>query len=133
MSKSLPLALSGLVCAAVFGLSACTDPAPSARPLPDAPQRLSDLVVTDPDFDFATTETVRLELQVPEGAAPQAVEAFDAEGRRLMDGAFKAGASVDLKVPVGKADTVKLRIGTGEDAVERELTVSADGQAVGKL
>ncbi len=112
-------------------LSGCTEPA--VTPPAAAPTRLADVVVTDPNFDFSTTQPVRLELTAAEGAAPQAVEVFDRDGRRLMDGAFRSGAALDLRVPVGKGDRVKLRVGTGNEAVERELTVDAQGRAVGTL
>ncbi len=136
MFTSMKASLRGLTCVGLMGLgvagAGCTSPNGEPGTTPE-PKRLADVVVTDPNFDFSTTQSVRLQLQVAEGAQPQAVEAFDADGRRLMDGAFKAGASIDLRVPVGRADKVKLRIGTGATAEERELTVGADGTATGNL
>lgn len=113
-------ALAGAGMAALLG---CADGS--------GPTSLEGLVITDPSFDFSTTETVRLDLVA--GAEPRAIEARDAEGRRLMDGAFKEGVSIDLKVPVGRAEVIKLRIGSGDDAVERELVVDASRRAVSEL
>ena len=113
------------------GLTACSDPA--FRPAPTEPKTLADVVVSDPNFDFGTTQSVRLQLRAAEGSEPKAVEVTDSEGRRLMDGAFKSGASIDLRLPVGKANTVKLRVGSGAEAVERELTVDGNATVVGDL
>lgn len=121
---SLALAALGLL-----GATACADVASDAA----APESLDQLEITDPNFDFSTSRAVRLELRADETATPQAVEVTDSEGRRLMDGAFRGSAVVDLKVPVGRDRTLKLRVGHGDDAVERDLTVDADLRAVGDL
>ena len=121
----------GLGASGLLLLSACTEP--TWQPAAESPKRLADVVVTDPDFDFATTQSVKVELQMAEGSAPQAIEAFDADGRRLMDGAFKSSASIDLRLPVGRANEVKLRVGSGDSAVERTLKVDANGRAGGDL
>ncbi len=117
------------------GLTACSDPSWRTTPPsePAEPKTLADVVVTDPNFDFSTTQSVRLQLRAAEGSEPKAVEVTDSEGRRLMDGAFKSGASIDLRLPVGKANAVKLRVGSGAEAVERELTVDGNATAVGDL
>lgn len=124
MKLSLSVAALGLL-----GATACVDASGGAS----APETLDQLVITDPNFDFSTSRAVRLELRADEATGPQAVEVTDSEGRRLMDGAFRGSAVVDLKVPVGRARTLKLRVGQGEDAVERELDVDADRRAVGEL
>lgn len=128
MPHALMNTLKCLACASALSLVGC---AQSAAPGDDVP--LAELVVTDPDFDFATTRTVRVELTAAEGAAPQAIEVSDSEGRRLMDGAFRSSVSMDLKVPVGRADTLQLRTGQGAQAVQRQLTVNARGVAGGDL
>jgi len=128
MPNALSNILKGLACAGVLGLVAC---AQSADPSDNLP--LAELVVTDPNFDFATTRTVRVELTAAEGAAPQAIEVSDAEGRRLMDGAFRSSVSMDLKVPVGRANTLQLRTGQGAQAVQQQLTVDERGVAGGDL
>ena len=134
MLRLLPLSLRRTAAAlALLGLGACTMPSAPSTPEGDAPERLADVVVTDPAFDFSTTSSVKLELRMAEGSQPRAVEAFDSEGRRLMDGAFKAGATVDVRVPVGRADKVTLRIGVGTNVEERVLSVGANGLAVGDL
>lgn len=125
-TKKMTLVVLGFGLAA---LSACVGAGDDAQ----GPERLDQLVITDPNFDFATTRTVQLELRAEDGAAPQAVEVADAEGRRLMDGAFRGSATIDLKVPVGRDGTLKLRVGKGVDAVERELDIDGDRRVVGSL
>ncbi len=113
----------------LLGATACVDASGGSS----VPESLDQLEITDPNFDFATSRSVRLELRAEEGAVPQAVEVTDSEGRRLMDGAFRGSAVVDLKVPVGRESTLKLRVGNGDDAVERALNVDANHRAVGDL
>ena len=74
-----------------------------------------------------------LELRADEAATPQAVEVTDSEGRRLMDGAFKGSAVVDLRVPLGQEGSLKLRVGRGEQATERTLEVDANLRAAADL
>ena len=123
------LAAALAVVTAAAALAGCTAPTFNEA----EPQRLADVKVSDPNFDFGTSQTVRLELTAAAGAQPQALEVTDSEGRRLMDGAFKSGASIDLKVPVGRAQSVTLRVGQGDAATERVLTVDAQQRAVGAL
>ena len=113
----------------VVGLSACADVATDGQ----TPDSLDQLVITDPDFDFSTSRSVRLELRAEDGAAPKAVEVADSEGRRLMDGAFRGSATIDLKVPVGRDRTLKMRVGQGDDVVERDLEVDAERRVVSGL
>ncbi|MCA9556589.1 MAG: hypothetical protein KC933_41585, partial [Myxococcales bacterium] len=81
--------------ALALGLSAC------AQGLGEVGegQGLADLQITDPDFTFATNQSVSLTVQASAGA-PERVEVSDAEGRRLMEGAFLGDATVELKVPL---------------------------------
>lgn len=122
----LSLAIGAL---GLLGATACAD-ASGGSSVPDS---LDQLEITDPNFDFATSRSVRLELRANEAIGPQAVEVTDSEGRRLMDGAFRDSAVIDLKVPVGRERTLKLRIGNGDDAVERELEVDVSRRVVGEL
>lgn len=93
-------------------------------------ERLADLQITDPNFSFATSRTVSLEVRVSEAAGPQIVEVADAEGRRLMQGAFLNDTTFDLKVPLGQAPVFKVRTGQGDQAVEQDVAIDADGRAV---
>ena len=115
--------------ALVLALAACAE-APTDGP---AGGRLADLQVTDPDFTFATSRSVRLELRVPAGAAPQLVEVADAEGRRLMQGAFLEGARVALQVPVGQAGALRVRTGRGAQVTEHEVAIDDGGHAVASI
>ena len=108
--------------------SACIDAQTEATP-----GSLDQLEITDPNFDFSTSRSVRLELRADEAATPQAIEVTDSEGRRLMDGAFKGSAVVDLKVALGQEDTLKLRVGRGAEATERTLEVDANLRAATDL
>lgn len=126
MPRILNTALQSVALLGLLGTAACAE-------LGDAPTRLDQLVVTDPNFDFATTETVRLELRAEDGAAPKAIEVSDSEGRRLMDGAFRGSASMDFKVPVGRAQTLKVRVGQGDEAVQHEVSIDANRRAVSEL
>lgn len=121
---SLALAALGLL-----GVTACVDASGGSS----GPETLDQLEITDPNFHFATSRAVRLELRADEAAAPQAIEVTDSEGRRLMDGAFRGSVVVDLKVPVGRDRTLKLRVGQGDNVVERELNVDANLRAVTEL
>lgn len=121
----------GLLVVGLGGLGACQQ-AESSASSSEEPARLQDVVVTDPNFTFATTRAVRVEF-VGEAAGHQAVELFDVDGRRLMDGAFKPGAGIDVRLPVGRADSLKLRIGKGAEAIERELVVDHNNRAVADL
>lgn len=112
----------------VVGLAACADVADGP-----SPERLDQLVITDPNFDFSTSRAVRLELRAEEGAAPKAIEVADSEGRRLMDGAFRGSATIDLKVPVGLDRTLEVRVGKGQDAVSHDLAIGDDGRVVSGL
>ena len=94
---------------------------------------LDQLEITDPNFDFSTSRSVRLELRADEAATPQAIEVTDSQGRRLMDGAFRGSAVVDLKVALGQEDTLKLRVGRGAEATERTLEVDANLRAATDL
>lgn len=122
---------------ALAGLGACGQPGEATSAGPSgpapAPQRLSDVVIGDPNFDFATTRTVRVELRAAPGTAPQAIELFDADGRRLIDGAFKPGATIDVRLPVGRAEKLKLRVGKGSGAVEQELAVDSGNHVVADI
>ncbi len=123
--KKLYFAIAAL---GLLGATSCVD-APGGSSVPDT---LDQLEITDPNFSFATSRSVRLELRADEAAEPQAIEVTDSEGRRLMDGAFRGSVVIDLKVPVGH-ERLKLRVGRGDDAVERELDVDANLRAVGEL
>ena len=115
-------ARGALASAALMGAVACAPGgADDARP-----ERLADVVVPDADFTFATTKTVQLELQT---AADEAIEVADADGRRVMDGAFAAGARLDLKVPVG-TQQLTVRTRRGADTLQRDVAIAADGRAV---
>lgn len=91
---------------------------------------LDELVVTDPDFTFATSRSVRLELRAPDGEPGAAVEVSDAEGRRLMDGAFVGSAQIDLKIPVGAERRLNVRTVRGDAASLEEVSIDPDGRAV---
>lgn len=122
----------GLLAAGLVCLAGCLQAEnPSERI--EEPTRLEDVVVADPGFTFATTETVRVEFAGDEEAGHRAIELFDADGRRLMDGAFKPGVAVDVRLPVGRADALKLRVGKGADAVERDLAVDPNKRAIADL
>lgn len=123
--NGITLAIAAL---GLLGVTACVDASGGTS----TPESLDQLQITDPSFDFSTSRAVRLELRADEAAEAKAVEVTDSEGRRLMDGAFRGSAVIDLKVPVGRARTLKLRVGQGDEAVERDLDVDAD-RAVGEL
>lgn len=91
--------------------------------------RIADLEITDPNFSFATSRSVRLQLRSEEGSAPQLVEVADAEGRRLMQGAFLNDTTIDLKVPVGQAHMVKVRAGQGAEATQQDVMIDDAGRA----
>lgn len=91
---------------------------------------LADLTVTDPNFTFENTRTVSLELQVAGSDTPRAIEVADAEGRRLMQGAFVQDAALDLKVPVGRASTLQVRSGQGANATVQQVDIDANGRAI---
>lgn len=101
-------------------LSACSVEA-------EAP-RLDTLVITDPSFDFSTSRSASLVLNSGSGA-PAALEVRDAEGRRLMKGAFAVPAVLDLRLPVGTEPRLTIRQGQGAAATEQTVQLDADGQA----
>ena len=113
----------GLVSAA-----ACADVGGAAEPT-----RLDQVIVPDESFDFATARAVRLDLVLEPGAAPQALEVLDTESRRLLDGAFKASASVDLRLPAGRDQALQVRVGQGAAATTRVVAVDAAGRATTEL
>lgn len=116
-------ARAAIAATGLFGLLACDG---TGSVDGEAPASLADLVVSDADFTFASTKTVRLEVETAEG---EAVEVADADGRRVMDGAFLQGASIDLKVPVGN-ERLTVRTLRGDETVSRDVEIGADGRAV---
>jgi hypothetical protein len=112
----------------ILGAAASSACAESA----DAPTRLDQLVIEDPNFTFATARSVTLSLEA-EGTAPKAVEVADAEGRRLMNGAFRGSAQVQLKVPVGADGKLIVRVGQGADVVTQDVTPDAAGRAAARF
>lgn len=110
-----------------IGLAGCANGLESGTP-----ESLADLVVPDEDFTFATAKTIELDLRVAEGTAPAAVEVADAEGRRIMNGAFLDSAKLNVKLPAHHADSIKVRVGQGDQAVVRDISV-ADGRATANL
>lgn len=113
----------GALALGVVSLTGCTERTA------ERPERLDQVVVSDPNFDFSTTRSVRLTLQPSEAAGQRPVEVTDAEGRRLMNGAFRGAAAIDLKVPVGSPGRLTVRAGRGADAVQREIDLAEDGSA----
>lgn len=91
-------------------------------------ETLNELVVTDPNFTFATSKNVRIELQ-PSAAEPggHAVEVTDQEGRRLLKGAVLGDAVVEMPLPAAQA--TELRVRTGRNAVEQTVAIDADDRA----
>jgi len=112
--------------ALALGLTACAQS-------DDDHGQLADLVVTDPSFTFATARNVSLELKVSGSATPQLVEVADAEGRRLMQGAFLEDTTLDLKVPVGQSPTLQVRTGAGAEATVQDVTIDGSGRAVTEI
>lgn len=93
------------------------------------PQTLDDLVVTDPDFSFATSRSIRLDLKPSAAAAGgHAIEVTDEEGRRLLKGAVLGDTVVNLPLPTAQGR--ELRIRTGRSAAEQTVVVDADNRAV---
>ena len=125
LKRYLPL----LVAVFILGLVACA-PNPGSQANVD---RLADLEVNDPDFAFATQRSISLEVRVDSTAAPQLVEIADAEGRRLMQGAFLSDTRLDLKVPVGQASTLEVRTGQGAEVSKQSIQIDARGRAVAEI
>lgn len=91
---------------------------------------LDALVILDPNFSFATSRSVRLELTPTDSAGqPQALEVRDAEGRRLMKGGFAVPVALDLRVPVGIQQQLTVRQGLGEAATEQTVNLDSAGNA----
>lgn len=112
---------------AAAGLFGCADAAS------ETPERLDQLVIEDPDFDFATSRAVQLRLEKSADQAPVAVEVTDVEGRRLMDGAFRSTATIDLKIPVGSEGRLTVRTGQGEQAKSQDVTLDDAGRATAQF
>ncbi len=111
------------ISAGFLTLSAC---APDAAEDPG----LDALVIQDPNFSFATSRSVRLELSPNDAQGqPQALEVRDAEGRRLMKGAFAGPVALDLKVPVGIQQQLTVRQGLGEAVTEQTVNLDSAGDA----
>lgn len=109
---------AGLLTLGGCGLDAAEDPS------------LDALVIEDPNFSFATSRSVRLELTPNDATAqPQALEVRDAEGRRLMKGGFAGPVALDLKVPVGIQQQLTVRQGLGEAVTEQTVNLDSAGQA----
>lgn len=126
MSTIYRAALAGAFALGLAGCAQSGDAGPESG-------RIADLEVTDPSFTFATSRSVSLQLRTQEGAAPQLVEVADAEGRRLMQGAFLRDATIDLKIPVGQASMIKVRTGRGAEATQQDVTVDDAGRATATL
>jgi hypothetical protein len=116
---------AGLAGLGLMGLVACADVSSD----PEQKTRLDELVITDPNFDFATARAIRLDLRAPDGSTPRGIEVSDAEGRRLMSGGLRGSATLDLRVSVGQADRLKVRVGEGDDVTEHELVVDENNHA----
>lgn len=111
------------ITAGLLTLSACGQEA-SEDPSLDA------LVIQDPNFSFATSRSVRLQLTPNDAAGePQALEVRDAEGRRLMKGGFAGSVALDLKVPVGMQQQLTVRQGLGEAVTEQTVNLDSAGKA----
>ncbi len=111
-----------------LGLAAC------ATNDADAPaQELGTLVVSDPDFDFSTRRSAQLELRAADNAAPVALEIRDSEGRRLLQGAFKSGATLNFKLPLGADRSLTVRTGAGDAATEQVVRLNDAGRGVANL
>jgi len=92
-------------------------------------QALEELVVTDPNFSFATSRSVRLEVNPStEIAGGHALEVSDDEGRRLLKGAVLGKSVVQLPLPTAQGR--ELRIRSGRSAAEQTVVVDADNRAV---
>lgn len=107
-----------------LGLSACI----GGEPGTEGPASLDTLVT---NFDFATSRNVSVQLESEEG--PVAVEITDAEGRRIMRGAFRDPGAVELRIPTGSEPVLNLRTQSGTSVRTQTLTVSPAGQARAKL
>ncbi len=110
-----------------LGLCGCSTPINSDP----APGSLDELIVPNPDFTFATSQAVTLQLDNRDG--PAAVEVRDSENRRLMQGAFRGSASIDLRLPLGMPPKLTVRTGLGEDAVEQTVVLDEAGRGTAEL
>lgn len=111
-----------------LGLAAC------ATNEADAPaDELATLVVSDPNFDFSTRRSAQLELRAAENAEPVALEIRDSEGRRLLQGAFRSGATLNFKLPLGADSSLTIRTGAGEAATEQVVRLNDAGHGVANL
>ncbi len=91
---------------------------------------LAELVIEDPNFDFATSRSVRLELRPTSvEAASQGVEVSDAEGRLLFRGAFSAPTTLDLKLRAGAERSLTVRSGSGPQATIQQVDLDSAGRA----
>lgn len=112
----------------VLGLGGVLASACALEPADSGAETLDELVVNDPDFTFATSKTVRLELQASgDVAGGHAIEVSDADGRRILKGAVLGNATVDL--PVAAAHSRTLRVRLGRDAAEQTVEVGVDNRA----
>lgn len=97
-------------------------------PEAESPDSLASTVILDPNFTFATSRLVRLELLPINPAAPaKSVEVSDAEGRRLLKGAFAGPISLALKLPVGAARQLKVRLADGASVTEVDVALDDSG------
>jgi len=119
------LCSSLLICAAAAGCAVDAD-----APANGAAESLDTLVVPSADFTFATSRGVRVEI-APEGETNEAVavEIADTEGRRLVKGAFIGRTAVDVKLPLGAGQQLRVRTGNGDQAKTQVVDI-ADGRAV---
>jgi hypothetical protein len=123
LAQALRTGLRVSLCVGAVSLSACAidggeDPT------------LAEIVIQDPNFDFATSRAVSLELSPTSvEAASQAVEVSDAEGRLLFRGAFSGPTTLDLKLRAGAQPMLTVRTGAGAQVTTQRVNLDTNGHA----